>query len=146
MNFNSTQMITALVVILAIPYLIIVLRRASSQNFPFIKALNPFYTKEMQEADELKKSISPILDEIETQRIAKFIKHWNDKFENNNLTVQDVEALNAKLANGEANQVNGILAVHPEGKAMFNRINHDLKLRAAAVVVPAEAEEATSLV
>lgn len=145
MNFNSTQMITALVVILAIPYLIIVLRRASSQNFPFIKALNPFYTTEMQEADELKKSISPILDEIENQRIAKFIKHWNDKFENNSLTVQDVEALNAKLANGEADQVNGILAVHPEGKAMFNRINHDLKLRAAAVVVPAE-EEATSLV
>lgn len=146
MNFNSTQIITAIVIILAVPYLIIVLRRASSQNFPFIKALNPFYTKEMQEADELKKSISPIMDEIETQRVAKFIKYWADKFENNSLTVQDVEALNAKLANGEADQVNGILAVHPEGKAMFNRINHDLKLRAAAVVVPAEAEEATSLV
>lgn len=145
MNFNSTQMITAIVVILAIPYLIIVLRRASSQNFPFIKALNPFYTKEMQEADELKKSISPIMDEIETQRVAKFIRHWADKFENNRLTVQDVESLNVKLANGETDQVNGILAIHPQGKAMFNSINHDLKLKAAAVVTP-EAEEATALV
>jgi predicted PurR-regulated permease PerM len=132
MNFNSTQIITAIVVILAIPYLIIVLRRASSQNFSFIKALNPFYTKEMQEADDLKKSISPILDEIESQRVAKFIKHWSDKFENNRLTVQDVESLNAKIAEGNTDQVNGILAIHPEGRAIFNSINQDLQLKAAA--------------
>jgi hypothetical protein len=134
MNFNSTQIITAIVVILAIPYLIIVLRRASNQNFPFIKALNPFYTKEMQEADELKKSISPILDEIESQRLAKLIKHWSDKFENNRLTVQDVESLNAKIAEGNTDQVNGILAIHPEGRNMFNSINEDLKIKAAAQV------------
>jgi hypothetical protein len=140
MNFNSTQMITAIVIILAIPYLIIVLRRASSQNFPFIKALNPFYTKEMQEADALKESISPILDEIESQRVAKFIKHWSDKFENNRLTVQDVESLNAKIAEGNADQVNGILAIHPDGRGMFNSINEDLRVKEAA-----ESEEAAIL-
>jgi hypothetical protein len=140
MNFNSTQMITAIVIILAIPYLIIVLRRASSQNFPFIKALNPFYTKEMQEADELKESISPILDEIESQRVAKFIKHWSDKFENNRLTVQDVESLNAKITEGNADQVNGILAIHPDGRGMFNSINEDLRVKEAA-----ESEEAAIL-
>ena len=140
MNFNSTQIITAIVIILAIPYLIIVLRRASSQNFPFIKALNPFYTKEMQEADELKESISPILDEIESQRVAKFIKHWSDKFENNRLTVQDVESLNAKIAEGNADQVNGILAIHPDGRGMFNSINEDLCVKEAA-----ESEEAAIL-
>jgi hypothetical protein len=134
MNFNSTQIITAIVAIIAIPYLIIVLRRASGQNFPFIKALNPFYTKEMQEADELKKSISPILDEIETQRVAKFIKHWSDKFENNRLTVQDVEKLNATIADGGADQVNGILAIHPNGRNMFNSINEKLTSKAAAQV------------
>jgi len=134
MNFNSAQIITAIVAIIAIPYLIIVLRRASGQNFPFIKALNPFYTKEMQEADELKQSISPILDEIETQRVAKFIKHWSDKFENNRLTVQDVESLNAKIAEGNADQVNGILAIHPDGRALFNSINEELKSKAAAKV------------
>jgi hypothetical protein len=134
MNFNSTQMITAIVIILAIPYLIIVLRRASSQNFPFIKALNPFYTREMQEADELKASISPILDEIESQRVARFIKHWSDKFENNRLTVQDVESLNVKITEGNADQVNGILAIHPEARGMFNSINEDLKLKSATLV------------
>lgn len=134
MNFNSSTIIISLVIIIAIPYLIVVLRRASNQNFPFIKALNPFYTKEMLEADELKKSISPILDEIETQRVAKFIKYWSDKFENNKLTIQDVENLNAQLAAGAANQVNGILAIHPEGRKMFNLINEKIKLKEEALI------------
>jgi hypothetical protein len=146
MNFNSTNIITAVVIILAIPYLIIVFRRASSQSFPFLKALNPFYTKEMLEADELKRSISPILDEIETQRVAKFIKHWSDKFENNRLTVQDVENLNAKIADGSADQVYGILSVHPRGKQMFDLINEDLRLKAEALVLAAEAEETVAAV
>lgn len=127
MNFTPSTIATLLVAILAVSYLIIVIRRASS--FPFIKALNPFYTKDMLEADELKKSISPILDEIETQRVAKFIKHWTDKFENNRLTVQDVEDLNAKIAEGHTSQVNGILAIHPEGRKMFNLINEEIKLK-----------------
>jgi len=138
MNFNSTQIITAIVIILAIPYLIIVLRRASVQNFTFIKALNPFYTKEMQAADELKQSLSPIMDEIETQRVAKFVNHWSDKFEKNRLTVQDVESLNAKIAEGNTDQVNGILAIHPEGRSQFNIINKELQLKAAASVKATE--------
>jgi hypothetical protein len=143
MNFNSTNIITAVLIILAIPYLIVVLKRASSQNFPFLKALNPFYTKEMQEADELKKSISPILDEIETQRVAKFIKQWYEKFENNRLTVQDVEILNVKIAEGAADQVNGILAIHPEGRNQFDLINEDLKAEVQASLI--EAEETADL-
>ncbi|MET1055135.1 MAG: hypothetical protein ABWY16_07485 [Pedobacter sp.] len=138
MNFNSTQIITAIVIILAIPYLIIVLRRASVQNFTFVKALNPFYTKEMQAADELKQSLSPIMDEIETQRVAKFVNHWSDKFEKNRLTVQDVESLNAKIAEGNTDQVNGILAIHPEGRSQFNIINKELQLKAAASVKATE--------
>lgn len=142
MNFNSTQIITAIVIILAIPYLILVLRRASSQNFPFIKALNPFYTKDMHEADVLKESMSPIIDEIETQRVAKFIRHWSDKLENYRLTVQDVESLNAKIAQGNADQVNGILAIHPEGRNQYNLINNELQLKAAALVTATEEAEA----
>ena len=131
MNFTPSTIATLLVAILAVSYLIIVISRAS--GFPFVKALNPFYTKDMLEADELKKSISPILDEIETQRVAKFIKHWTDKFENNRLTVQDVEDLNAKIAEGQTNQVNGILAIHPEGRKMFNLINEEIKLKEEAL-------------
>jgi len=119
-------------IIVAVPYIASILKK-TSQNFPFIKSLNPFYTKEMLEADGLKKSISPIMEEIETKKIANFIKFWSDKFENNRLTVQDVESLNAKIEAGESNQVNGILAVHPEGRNMFNAINADLKLKADAL-------------
>ncbi|HEY0177347.1 MAG TPA: hypothetical protein VGC08_13275 [Pedobacter sp.] len=133
MNFNTSTIIVSVVIILAVPYLILVLKR-TSRNFPFIKALNPFYTKEMLEADELKKSISPIVDEIETQRVAKFIKHWSDKFANDRLTVEDVQSLNASIADGAVNQVNGILAIHPEGRKMFDLINKSLITEEEAVL------------
>lgn len=131
MNFTPTTIIILLVVIAVIVYLVLVLRR--TQSFPLNKALNLSYTKEMLEADELKKSIAPILDEIETQRVAKFIKHWSDKFENKKLTVQDVKNLNTQIAEGATTQVNGILAIHPDGRKMFNLINEDLKLKEVAV-------------
>ena len=131
MNFTPSTIIILLVVIAVIVYLVLVLRR--TQSFPLSKALNLSYTKEMLEADELKKSIAPILDEIETQRVAKFIKHWSDKFENKKLTVQDVKNLNAQIAEGATDQVNGILAIHPDGRKMFNLINEDLKLKEVAV-------------
>jgi hypothetical protein len=133
MNFNTSTIIVSVVIILAVPYLILVLKR-TSRNFPFIKALNPFYTKEMLKADELKKSISPIVDEIETQRVAKFIKHWSDKFANDRLTVEDVQSLNASIADGAVNQVNGILAIHPEGRKMFDLINKSLIAEEEAVL------------
>ncbi len=133
MNFNTSTIIVSVVIILAVPYLILVLKR-TSRNFPFIKALNPFYTKEMLKADELKKSISPIVDEIETQRVAKFIKHWSDKFANDRLTVEDVQSLNASIADGAVNQVNGILAIHPEGRKMFDLINKSLITEEEAVL------------
>lgn len=135
MNFTAPNIAILLAIIIAVPYLIIVLRRASGQNFPFVKALNPFYTREMMESDNLKESISPILNEIETKKVAKFINYWSDKFENNQLTVEDVESLNAWTAAGETSQVNGILAIHPEGRKMFSLINEEIKLKEEALVV-----------
>jgi len=137
MNFTPTTIIAALAVVLLVPYLIIVLKRLSN-NFPFSKALNPSYTKEMQEADALKKSISPIMHEIETQRVAKFVKYWSAKFENQSLTAQDVENLNAMAADGALHQVNGILAIHPEGRMQYNQINDQLKSREEALVAEKE--------
>ena len=132
MNFNATTIIIALVIILAIPYIIIVMRRAS-QNFPFSKALNPFYTKEMLENDELKANIHPILDEIKTQRVSNFVKFWFEKFDRNALTIQDVQGLNAQIAAGDLNQVNGILAIHPNGKKMFDLVNENIILEEEAL-------------
>ena len=127
---NSNTIIIALAA-LAVVYLIIVFRKASSQNISFINALNPFYTKE--EESDLKKSLQPIIDEIETKRVANFIKLWSDKFEQNRLTVADVQELNAKIAEGQANQVNGILAIHPNGRILFNKTNAELKLKEEAL-------------
>lgn len=132
MNFNASTIVIALVIIIAVPYLIVVMRRAS-QNFPLAKALNPFYTKEMLAADDLKESIHPILDEIATQRVANFVKFWSHKFDKNGLTMQDVEGLNAQIAAGDINQVNGILAIHPEGKKLFNLMNEKIKLKEEAL-------------
>ena len=131
MNFTPSTIAAIVVAILAVSYLIIVIKRSS--DFPFVKALNPFYTKEMLAADELKKSLQPIITEMETKQVANFIKFWSDKFEENHLTTEDVESLNAKIANGESDQVNGILAVHPDGRKMFDQINADLKAKAEAL-------------
>jgi len=138
MNFSPLNIAVLLAIIVVAAYVIIVLRRAFSQNFSFVKALNPFYTKEMQGADAYKESLSPIVEEIETKRVANFVKHWFDKFENNQLTVQDVLDLNAKIEAGAATQVNGILAIHPEAKKMFNKVNADIKLKEAALAVELE--------
>jgi hypothetical protein len=137
---NPNVIIIALIVIVALVYLIIALRKSASQKISLGKALNPFFKKEEVETDELTKSMQPIVDEIETKRVANFIKYWADKFENNRLTVEDVAHLNAKIAEGESNQVNGILAIHPNARTMFNSINADLKLKeeeALALATPA---------
>lgn len=134
---NPNVIIIALIVIVALMYLIFALKKAASQKISLGQALNPFFKKE--EADELTKSMQPIVDEIETKRVANFIKYWADKFENNRLTVEDVAHLNAKIAEGEANQVNGILAIHPEGRNQFNSINDDLKSKEEAELALAAA-------
>ena len=131
MNFTPSTFAAIVVAILAVSYLIIVIKRSS--DFPFVKALNPFYTKDMLAADELKKSLQPIITEIETKQVANFIKFWSDKFEKNRLTTEDVVSLNAKIANGETDQVNGILAVHPDGRKMFDQINAELKAKEEAL-------------
>lgn len=140
MNLNATTIEILLVVILAIPYLVHVIRKVQNYSIPLIKALNPFYTKEMHEADQLKLSLSPILKEMETQELAKFIKHWTAKFENGSLTEQDVTDLNARIADGRTDQVNGILALHPAARAQFQEINAQLKLKEAGVEQEASTE------
>lgn len=139
MNFTPSTIAAIVVAILAVSYLIIVIKRSS--DFPFVKALNPFYTKDMLAADELKKSLQPIITEIETKQVANFIKFWSDKFEKNRLTTEDVESLNAKIANGESDQVNGILAVHPDGRKMFDQINAELKAKEEALTAKVLAEQ-----
>ena len=94
----------------------------------------------MHEADQLKLSLSPILKEMETQELAKFIKHWTAKFENGSLTEQDVTDLNARIADGRTDQVNGILALHPAARAQFQEINAQLKLKEAGVEQEASTE------
>jgi len=131
MNYTPSTIAAIVVAILAVSYLIIVIKRSS--RFPLAKALNPFYTKDMLAADELKKSLQPIITEIETKQVSNFIKFWSDKFEKNRLTIEDVESLNAKIANGEKDQVNGILAIHPDGRKMFNQINAELKAKQDAL-------------
>ena len=131
MNFTPSNFIVLFVILIAIVYLVTVLNRL--KNYPLSQALNPFYKEDQSEIKDLQKSLSPIITEIETQHVAKFIKHWSNKFENNGLTVQDVESLNLAIAEGGQNQVNGILAIHPEGRKMYNLINEDLKLNAEVI-------------
>ena len=133
MNLNATTIAILLVVILAIPYLVHVIRKVQNYSIPLIKALNPFYTKEMHEADQLKLSLSPIIKEMESQDLAKFIQHWTAKFENGSLTEQDVTDLNARIADGRADQVNGILALHPAASIQFQEINAQLKRKEAVI-------------
>jgi hypothetical protein len=139
MNFSASNIIIAVVILLAIPYLITVLKKTMTHGLPLGKALNPFYKRERLQPNEYRQSLSPIIDEIETKRVANFIKYWTDKFENDRLTIQDVEDLNAKIAEGSSDQVNGILAIHPEGRKMFDQINESLKLKEKDLAAAAEA-------
>lgn len=136
MNLNASTVIIVLVVILAIPYLISVIRKVQTHNISFADALNPFYknTAEMQAAAELKLHLSPIIKEIETNEVAKFITYWTAKFEKGNLSEQDVTELNAKIEQGSKNQVDGILALHPQGRIMFDEINQRLQSKEETVV------------
>lgn len=130
MNFTSSNIITALVVIVAVIYVVLVLRKLS-QGISFANALNPFSSAPIQ--DELTISLQPIVKEIETKEIANFIKHWSDKFEKNTLSVQDVELLNSRIEAGSKDQVNGILSLHPNGREMYNKINEVVKLKTTVV-------------
>jgi hypothetical protein len=138
MNLNAGTIIITLIVMLAIPYLGIVIRKVQNHSIPFLKALNPFYTKEKNEAAQLKASLSPIMKEIETQDMAKFIKRWTAKFENGTLSEQDVIALNAKLEAGRADQVKGILSLHPEAEHQFQQLSEQLKKDAVRAEQEAE--------
>ncbi len=90
---------------------------------PFLKAFNPSCSPAQYEAEMLKKSMSPVTLEMESQQMAGFINHWTAKFENKQLNVTDVILLNEQLAVGNTQQVNGILALHPDALNMYNEIN-----------------------
>lgn len=93
---------------------------------PFLKAFNPMCSPASYEAELLKHSLSPVTIEMETKQMAGFINHWTAKFENNQLNAADVILLNEQLAVGNTQQVNGILALHPEALNMYNEINKGL--------------------
>lgn len=93
---------------------------------PFLKAFNPTCTLASYEAEILKHSLSPVTTEMETKKLAGFINHWTAKFEDKQLNVEDVRLLNEQLAVGNTQQVNGILALHPDALNQYNEINKAL--------------------
>lgn len=115
-----------LIAIVALPYLFLSFRKLSRYGMPFFKAFNPSYNLKRYEADELKKSLAPITKEMETKTLSNFINHWTAKFENNTLHAEDVKILNELLALGKEDQVNGILALHPQALTQYNAINKEL--------------------
>ncbi|NRF41113.1 hypothetical protein [Pedobacter foliorum] len=125
MNYTYISGLTLATLIISI-YFIKSYKKFSQYQMPFLKAFNPTYDVDRYHADELKKSIMPILSELETSRMANFINLWKKKFENNALTIEDVKFLNEQLVAGNTNQVNGILAIHPKAIEMYNTLNETL--------------------
>ncbi|MBC8984163.1 hypothetical protein H9X96_00050 [Pedobacter sp. N36a] len=115
-----------LLTIVALPYLFSAFKKLNQYNMPFLKAFNPMCSPASYEAALLKKSLSPITLEMETKQMAGFINHWTAKFENKQLNAVDVVLLNEQLAVGNTQQVNGILALHPDALNMYNEINKGL--------------------
>lgn len=126
MNFNIAVSASLLVGVTVVLYLIVTLRKASKYNMPFFRALNPNYTARYHELLQVRKSILPIIDEMETKRLSNLIVSWKNKFEKGTLSVSDVEDLNQRIADGAQNQVDGILSLHPEARRMFEEINLQL--------------------
>lgn len=125
---NLTIGALILIAIVILPYLFLSYRKLSGHQMPFFKAFNPFYNLKRYEADELKKSLSPIVKEMETRQLSDFINYWTEKFEKNTLNEEDVKLLNEKLAVGNTDQVNGILALHPEALDRYKAINKEISL------------------
>ncbi|MBB2150353.1 hypothetical protein [Pedobacter gandavensis] len=115
-----------LITLIALPYLFSSFKKLNKYNMPFLKAFNPACNLERYEAEVLRKSFSPITLEMETKQIAGFINHWTAKFENKQLNSADVVLLNEQLAVGNTQQVNGILALHPDALNQYNEINKAL--------------------
>lgn len=127
MNLNTpTIVVVAIIAIIAV--IVLIRKAATKKSDPVVPQPLPV------KPDSLEATLAPIKQEIETKQIANLIKHWTDKFANNTLTVQDVELLNAKLAEGNADQVSGILALHPNGRTLFHKINTEIKEAAVPVV------------
>lgn len=136
-----------LITLIALPYLFSSFKKLNKYNMPFLKAFNPTCNLESYEAEVLRKSFSPITLEMETKQIAGFINHWTAKFENKQLNSADVVLLNEQLAVGNTQQVNGILALHPDALNQYNEINKALTAienEKIAAQTQASAEAATA--
>ncbi len=125
MNYTLIALLATAILIISI-YFFKSYKKLSQHQMPFFKAFNPFYNVESYYSDELKKSLQPILSELETKSMANFINLWKSKFENNTLTIEDVKFLNDQITDGNTNQINGILALHPKAIEMYDRLNETL--------------------
>lgn len=125
MNYTLIALLAPAILIISI-YFSKSYKKLSQHQMPFFKAFNPFYNIESYYSDELKKSLQPILSEIETKSMTNFINLWKSKFENNTLTIKDVKFLNEQIAIGNTNQINGILALHPNAIEIYDRLNETL--------------------
>ena len=125
MNYTLIALLAPAILIISI-YFSKSYKKLSQHQMPFFKAFNPFYNIESYYSDELKKSLQPILSEIETKSMTNFINLWKSKFENNNVTIEDVKFLNEQIAIGNTNQINGILALHPNAIEIYDRLNETL--------------------
>lgn len=129
MNSLNTSVLIFVALVL-VSYLFSSLRKKSRYNLSFSDAFNPFYKVNTDVSEDLRKTLAPIVSEIETKKIANFINHWTNKFEKDQLTIDDVKFLNEQLAVGNLDQVNGILALHPEALTKFNELNQTLNSQA----------------
>lgn len=134
-SLNTSVLIFAALILGA--YLYASLRKKSRYNLSFSDAFNPFYKVKSDVSEELRRSLAPIVSEIETRNIASFINHWTNKFENDELTIEDVKFLNEQLAVGNLDQVNGILALHPEALNRYNKLNKTLNSEVVATEIEA---------
>lgn len=129
MNFNI--LIAGISLAGGIAYLIVTQIKASKYNMPFFKALNPNYTARVHELAGVQAGLQPIIDELETKRLATFVANWTAKFEKGTLTAADLQMLNKLIEEGKENQVAGILSLHPEAKKQFDALNEKLNPVAA---------------
>lgn len=125
MNYTLIALLAPAILIISI-YFSKSYKKLSQHQMPFFKAFNPFYNIESYYSDELKKSLQPILSEIESKSMTNFINLWKSKFENNTLTIEDVKFLNEQIAIGNTNQINGILALHANAIEIYDRLNETL--------------------
>lgn len=125
---NYTLILLSTIAFLAFLYYFVKsYKKLSQHQMPFFKAFNPFYTLQDYEIYKTKKSIQPIITEMNTKSISSFMKIWTNKFAQNTLSLDDVKFLNEQVVDGDTSKIDGILALHPNAKTMYDALNETLK-------------------